>query len=118
MHQAVGVVTSPGYPEAYPHNANCTWYIVVNPGESHSNSGTKGHLKRTRTSCISFKTPWSQLQEQSSASTPENRAHSCEAYTQPILPRSLVGTGHQIVPTTGHKESGTHGHIAGETFCG
>ncbi|XP_068160694.1 cubilin [Antennarius striatus] len=27
-----GTITSPGHPNNYPHGANCTWYISVDPG--------------------------------------------------------------------------------------
>lgn len=29
---ATGTFESPGHPTSYPHGANCTWYILVNPG--------------------------------------------------------------------------------------
>ncbi len=31
-HRTNGSFTSPGHPTDYPHGANCTWYISVEPG--------------------------------------------------------------------------------------
>ena len=32
--QTRGSLTSPGYPGRYPHNADCSWTILVEPGKT------------------------------------------------------------------------------------